>query len=119
MKKSIRFSALAIVMVAGMQAGVAMGEGEVHEVVIPEGKSIFTPEEVSIKAGDTVRWVNKDETFPSHDFASVPGPKPENKELKIIELKSGETYEHTFAVPGEYPYFCYIHKGMVGKIIVK
>ena len=106
-------------MFAGVQAGAAFAEGAVTKVVVPEGKSIFSPEVITVAAGDTVRWINQDSSFPSHDFASVPGPNPENKELKIIELKSGEVFEHTFDRPGEYPYFCYIHKGMVGKVIVK
>ena len=119
MKKYILYRALAVFFLVGMPAAATYAEGAVHEVVIPEGKSIFSPEVITVSAGDTVRWSNKDENFPSHDFASVPGPNPENKELKIIELKSGEVYEHTFKKPGEYSYFCYIHKGMVGKVIVK
>lgn len=119
MKKSKLFNVLSAIVLVGLQVGTAFAEETVHEVVIPEGKSVFTPEVITVTAGDKVRWVNQDTTFPSHDFASVPGPNPENKELKIIELKSGEAYEHTFNTPGEYSYFCYIHKGMVGKVIVK
>ncbi len=94
-------------------------EGAVHDVVIPDGVDQFTPAIISISAGETVRWINNDTKQPSHDFASLPGTKPENKELKVIELKSGEMFEHTFSRPGEYIYFCYIHKGMIGKVVVK
>ena len=97
----------------------ALAEGTVHEVVIPDGQSVFSPDTLTIAVGDTVRWVNKDTVHPSHDFASVPGPNPENKEIKVVELKSGESYEHTFTTPGEYKYFCYIHQNMAGVIIVK
>ena len=31
---------------------------------------------------------------------------------------TGKTYEYTFEVAGEYPYFCILHPGMVGKVIV-
>lgn len=110
---------LGCVLCAGTLVGAAYGDGKVHEVVIPEGKNLFVPEVVKISAGDTVRWVNNDTVQASHDFASVPGPKPENKELKIIELKSGEATEHTFKMPGEYKYFCYIHQGMIGTVVVE
>ena len=30
-----------------------------------------------------------------------------------------ETFSHTFATPGEYPYICTMHPYMVGKIIVR
>jgi len=102
-----------------ISAGEVVAEGAVHDVVIPDGVDQFMPAIVTISAGETVRWVNNDTKQPSHDFASLPGTKPENKELKVIELKSGEVFEHTFDRPGEYIYFCYIHQGMIGKVVVK
>ncbi len=97
----------------------AVAAGGVHDVVIPDGVDQFMPAIVTISAGETVRWVNNDTRRPSHDFASLPGPNPENRELKVVELKPGEVFEHTFERPGEYIYFCYIHKGMIGKVVVK
>ncbi len=101
-----------------ISGGQVTAEGIVHDVVIPDGVDQFMPAIITISAGDTVRWTNNDSHRPSHDFASLPGPNPENKELKVVELKPGEVFEHTFKRPGEYIYFCYIHKGMIGKVVV-
>ncbi len=102
-----------------ISAGQVIAENTVHDVVIPDGVDQFVPAIITIPAGETVRWVNNDTQQLSHDFVSLPGPNPENRELKVVELKSGEVFEHTFDRPGEYIYFCYIHKGMIGKVIVK
>jgi len=119
MKLSLKTVCYALFLCVLMSVGKVLAEGAVHEVEIPDGVDQFVPAIVNITAGDTIRWVNHDTKQPSHDFASLPGSKPENKELKVVELKSGEVFEHTFERPGEYIYFCYIHKGMIGKIIVK
>ena len=103
----------------GVHIGSAAAAGEVHEVIIPDGKTEFVPAIVTIATGDTVRWVNQDTTQESHDFASFQGIKPENKELKTVVLESGKTFEHTFNTPGEYKYLCYIHRGMIGMVVVK
>ena len=42
-----------------------------------------------------------------------------NGTLKSAALDTDDTFSHTFAAPGEYPYICTIHPYMVGKIIVK
>jgi plastocyanin len=31
---------------------------------------------------------------------------------------TGKTYEFTFESAGEYPYYCILHPGMVGKVFV-
>ena len=110
---------LQVILWLGILPGNVLAEGKIHEVVIPEGQSKFVPEVLTIAVGDTVKWINHDHRMDSHDFASVPGPNPENKEIKLTVLKPDESTEHTFTKPGEYRYFCYIHKGMIGKIIVK
>ena len=94
------------------------GEGKVHIVDIPEESKVFVPDVVMIKEGDTIRWINNDHEKSSHNFASIPGPDPVNKEIPITILKQDKTFEHTFNKFGVYRYFCYVHKGMVGKIIV-
>lgn len=109
---------LSVALSLAFFSAAVLAEGVVHVVEIPHGTDRFAPEIVTISKGDTVRWVNNDSAQPSHDFASVPGPKRENKELKVIELRAGQATEHAFNIPGSYDYFCYIHRGMVGRVIV-
>lgn len=95
------------------------GEGKIHIVDIPEKSKVFVPDVITINAGDTIRWTNNDHAMDNHQFISVPGPYPENKEIKITLLEPDKSYEHTFSKPGKYRYFCFVHQGMIGTIIVK
>jgi plastocyanin len=92
------------------------------------GMLAFEPAKITVKPGDTVKWViNK---VPPHnvvfDVASVPGG---DKALatslshKKLEMAPGSSFEVTIpadAPAGDYSYYCEPHRGagMVGKITV-
>ncbi|MEM6254412.1 MAG: plastocyanin [Cyanobacteria bacterium P01_D01_bin.156] len=85
----------------------------------------FEPATITIKAGDTVTWVNN-KMAPHNvifDAAAVPGGKSVADSLSQEQLTfaPGESYSSTFSDAGEYSYFCAPHRGagMVGKIIVE
>ncbi len=89
------------------------------------GLLAFEPSNLTIKAGDTVTWVNN-KMAPHNvifDAAQVPGGKEVADKLSQEQLtfSPGESYSSTFTEPGEYTYFCAPHRGagMVGKIIVE
>lgn len=91
-------------------------EGTVHEITVIRNTFRLNPQDITIKTGDTVKWTNTDEL--KHNLASVPGSGPTD-ELEIFTLmEPGDVYSHTFTLPGEYPYFCFIHNQMTGKITV-
>ncbi len=80
-------------------------------------KKHFEPVELTIQQGDTIRWVNNDEDL--HIFATIPGWLREGQpKFSSPEIGKGKSYEIAFDVPGDYPYFCYIHVNMVGLIHV-
>ncbi|MFQ5456490.1 MAG: plastocyanin/azurin family copper-binding protein [Nitrospirota bacterium] len=90
--------------------------GNIHEVIVLKNKFLFSPQELTIKVGDTVKWINND--VRRHHFATIPGSGPTD-ELEIFHLfEPSDSWSHTFNTPGEYPYFCFIHNQMRGKIIV-
>ncbi|MFQ5442803.1 MAG: plastocyanin/azurin family copper-binding protein [Thermodesulfobacteriota bacterium] len=93
--------------------------GRVHVVDMPvateKEKNVFKPDNLVIKAGDTVRWTNHARA--RHIFASM--PLIGKKVPFTPSVKPDETWEYTFKEPGEYFYFCFIHKSMVGKIVVE
>lgn len=71
----------------------------------------FVPNTRLIPAGTTVRWTNNDAV--GHTVtSSSPGL------FDSGELGSGATFDHAFAVPGTYAYFCAIHPNMQGTITV-
>jgi plastocyanin len=71
----------------------------------------FTPAALTVTAGTTVTWKNEDDS--PHRIGD------KNGTFKSAALDTDDSFSHTFAAPGEYPYICTIHPYMVGKIIVK
>ena len=69
----------------------------------------FNPEEITIRAGDTIKWVNHDTDH--HDLAGGPIESP--------ELAQGQTYSHQFNEATEIEYMCRIHTYMQGRVIVQ
>ena len=79
----------------------------------------FCPPQVTVKQGETVRWVNVDSRT-SHSVWFRDEGKPESER---IFPDPEEKVEMKFDLPpGEYPYLCGPHwqsDGMVGKVIVE
>jgi plastocyanin len=71
----------------------------------------FTPRELTVHAGDTVRWVNKD-PFP-HNVASGAGG------FKSGDLDPDAQWQFTPTRAGRFPYVCTLHPGMSGTLIVE
>jgi plastocyanin len=71
----------------------------------------YDPQQVTVKVGDTVSWVNQDS--PNHDVVA------DNGEFKSELFGNGGSFSFTFTKAGTYPYHCSIHPGMVGTVIVQ
>ncbi len=72
----------------------------------------FTPPTLTVKAGTTVTWINKDDI--PHGIASA-----NNAFTKSKALDTDDSYSFTFTTPGTYQYFCYVHPHMTGTIVVQ
>lgn len=95
---------------------ISAQDNSIHEITVIKNKFSFNPTELTIKVGESVKWNNTD--VRRHHFASIPGSGTSD-ELEIFHLfEAGDSWTHTFSTPGEYPYFCFIHNQMRGKIIV-
>ena len=71
----------------------------------------FTPKELMVAVGTTVKWVNHDD---------IPHTVVEkNTTFRSKALDTDDSYSFTFASAGSFDYFCGLHPHMVGKIIVK
>lgn len=77
----------------------------------------FSPAEVRIKAGETVRWTF---TGGSHNVVSGTSCTPDGK-FTSGATKSSGTFDKTFDAAGTYEYYCDPHcgMGMKGKVIVE
>ena len=75
------------------------------------GNFSFDPPTLTIPAGTTVTWVNRDD---------VPHTVTANdKRFASAALDSDERFSHQFTAPGTYPYYCAVHTHMTARIIVK
>jgi plastocyanin len=72
----------------------------------------FTPQIMTVKTGTTVIWTNKDDI--PHAIAWV-----KNAFTRSKVLDTDGSYSFTFATPGTYAYFCYLHPHMTGTIVVE
>ncbi len=99
-------------------AAMAMGAVKAAEPAAPAAQQVsvfnykFDPETLTVTAGTTVTWTNKDEI--PHTVASS------DKSFKGSSgLDTGDTYSYTFDKPGTYKYYCTLHPFMTGVIVVK
>ena len=84
----------------------------------------FTPEEMSVRVGNTVTWTHRDSGL-SHHVAAHDGSfdsHPTCGRPFGACMKGGETFSHTFMRAGTYAYHCRLHAspdaGMAGVITV-
>ena len=94
-------------------------------ITIPQGTGVpecqetnecFIPYVVTIDVGTTVTWSNDD--IAAHTVTS--GNKDDGPDgvFGSSLFMAVATFEHTFDVAGEYPYFCMVHPWMEGVVIV-
>jgi plastocyanin len=72
---------------------------------------MFVPTTLTVKAGTTVTWANKDEE--PHTVFSDSGL------FRSGAMDTGEAFSFKFDKPGTYHFLCTIHPRMVGTIIVE
>jgi plastocyanin len=80
-----------------------------HKVTI-EGMR-FRPEVLTVEAGDSILWVNKD-PFP-HTVTSRAG------DFDSHEIGPGESWTYTARTGGEFPYICRLHPTMRARLRVE
>ena len=117
-----------LVVIASLifSASPAMAETYTVKMGTDTGMLKFEPETLTIKPGDTVKWVNN-KLSPHNavfDSAKSPGDMAKSISHKNLLFSPNESYETTFpkdAPAGEYSYYCEPHRGagMIGKIIVE
>lgn len=87
----------------------------------------FKPGEVRIRVGQTVEWRNK--SFMPHTVTFDPSKARDPSRVSLppgVEpfdsgrVTGGQTWRHTFTVPGTYRYICVPHEGegMAGVVVV-
>ena len=101
---------------AAIATSLLTGASRADVPVAPEAKVMiadmsFSPRTLTVAAGTTVTWVNRDgdaHSVESRDKGFTSSPL----------LSTGEKYSYTFTTPGTYAYYCAVHSSMTGKIVV-
>ena len=71
----------------------------------------FNPQTITVKSGQTITWINRDEE--PHTVVSV-----EKQFKKSSALDTDQRFTITAGIPGTYTYFCSVHPKMTGTIVV-
>ena len=107
--------ALIVAMLLGPIVGamLALGSAAAQDAtnVITIDNFTFSPKELTVAVGTTVKWVNHDD---------IPHLVVEKKTtFRSKALDTDDSFSYTFASAGTFDYFCALHPHMVGKVIVK
>jgi len=110
--KMIKFKSLMKGAIAGAVALLVLAAvpARAADAEVKIGNFTFGPQELKVKSGTTVIWINEDDI--PHTVVS-----PNNFRSKALD--SEDKYSFTFTTPGTYKYFCSLHPHMTGTIVVE
>jgi plastocyanin len=112
--KALGIAILLAALAAGTSSNTFAAGGETNAsavVAIKIDNFSFSPANVTVPVGTTVRWTNGDDI--PHTVVS------DDKTFKSKVLDTDDMFAYTFTKPGTYNYFCSIHPKMVAKVVVQ
>jgi len=112
MRSAIFATVLGAVIGSGLAGGVLVARAASPATAISIDNFTFNPQSLTVKAGTTVTWTNKDDI--PHGIAAT-----NNAFKRSQALDTDDSYSFTFTTPGTYQYFCYVHPHMTGTIVVE
>ncbi|MDN5844638.1 MAG: plastocyanin/azurin family copper-binding protein [Candidatus Nitrosocosmicus sp.] len=117
-----------IVIGASGNVSVFAQSDKVQASIVPGASTLtdtaYSPNPIEAAVGQTVVWTNDDSAFHTVTSGTV-GAANVGKDFDsglagpTALTSKGKTFEHKFDMTGEYPYYCILHPGMVGTVIVK
>ena len=97
-----------IAVVATMLLPISTARAEDMEVHIDN--FVFEPAQLSVKAGTTVTWMNRDD---------IPHTVVCAGKFRSKTMDTDDKFSFTFTSAGEYKYFCSLHPHMTGMVRVE
>ena len=107
----MRIELMAFVTGAALACVIAPSVAQNNVVPVTIDNFVFEPGRLTVKAGATVTWTNRDDI--PHTVAA------KDRLFKSKVMDTDESYSFTFSIPGEYAYFCSLHPHMTGTIVVE
>ncbi|MFQ5643878.1 MAG: plastocyanin/azurin family copper-binding protein [Thiogranum sp.] len=106
----MKWQVIGLLLLLGVPGPGAVADEDVRLVIIRDFR--FTPQEITIKRGETVRWENREKRqYHSVWFEASGEPEPEY-------FFPEESYQRTFDAGGDFPYRCGPHPEMTGTVHV-
>ena len=112
MRSAIFATVLGAVIGSGLAGGVLVARAASPATAISIDNFTFNPQSLTVKAGTTVTWTNKDDI--PHGIAAT-----NNAFTRSKALDTDDSFSFTFTTPGTFQYFCYVHPHMTGTIVVE
>ena len=106
----IAFLNLSLVALAGEMKNDDSTSSKQNRIEIKD--FTFNPQTITVKSGEKVTWINRDEE--PHTIVSV-----EKQFKKSTALDTDQEFTITAGAPGTYNYFCSVHPKMTGTIVVE
>lgn len=97
-------------------AGGEAEQDEAGQAEVVMQSTTFQPQQLTVQPGTTVTWTNEDGF--AHTVTSGTRDDP-TAQFDSGEIDSGGTFSFTFEEAGSYDYFCTLHPGMSGQVVVE
>jgi plastocyanin len=101
-----RHFGMLVVATALLPAGAARAD----DIAVHIDNFVFEPAQLTVKAGQTVTWTNRDD---------IPHTVVCAGKFRSKTMDTDGTFTFTFTSAGEYKYFCSLHPHMTGVIKVE
>ena len=112
MRSAVAAAVLGAVVGSALAGGILIANAQTPATAVSIDNFTFSPQKLTVKAGTTVTWTNKDDI--PHGIAAS-----NNAFTRSKALDTNDSYSFTFTTPRTYAYFCYIHPHMTGTIVVE
>ncbi len=117
-RMGLRVTAVAALLAVAVLIGpVQAPAGAQLEAAVNIQGFAFTPADLTVSAGTTVRWTQSDSALHTVT-SSVPDAANAGAVFRSESLGAGEAFSFTFSESGVFPYFCEIHPRMRGMVTV-
>ena len=110
-RTQILLAAVGMVALGAMEVYIPSVADTSNPTQIVAKDFMFSPTPLTVRAGSTVTWTNKDDE--PHTVVSDTGV------FKSGGMDTNESFSYRFNKPGTYHFTCPIHSSMVGTVVVQ
>jgi plastocyanin len=82
------------------------------------GEEHYVPADIAIPVGTTIAWFNDDPNQQHTVTSGTPNSAESGNLFDSGVIAEGAFFQYTFDAPGEFMYYCTMHPGMIGNVLV-